>query len=222
MKYNNNMSSVLSTVADLLENLGGVPTHRVLLNPAPGTARERDVLKSYSRDRRLCELVDGVLVEKAMGYYEAYLAGLLIQALNNFLDKNDIGIVAGADGMVRLAEGLIRIPDISFIRWERLPGKNVPRDPIAGLAPDLAVEILSKTNTRREMKRKLEEYFRAGVQMAWLLDHEKQTVEVYTSPQEKVVVSEGGNLTGGGVLPGFSLDLSDFFKKASRKGPARQ
>lgn len=57
----------LSTIADLVEHLGGIPISRVRLRPAPGTARESDVVPVHDRENRLCELVDGVLVEKAVG-----------------------------------------------------------------------------------------------------------------------------------------------------------
>lgn len=73
------MPSILTalTVSDLLYQLGDVPASRVRLQPTPGTASEADVVDVYDREHRLCELVDGVLVEKAMGYYESYVAATL-------------------------------------------------------------------------------------------------------------------------------------------------
>lgn len=65
------------TVADLLEQLGDIPPHRVMMRPLPGTATEQDVIEIRARERRLCELVDVILVEKAAGYQESVL-GLLI------------------------------------------------------------------------------------------------------------------------------------------------
>ena len=65
------------TVAELLKRLGDIPPHRVRLIPTPGTATEKDVLEAEARHNRLCELVDGVLVEKTMGYEESLLAMLL-------------------------------------------------------------------------------------------------------------------------------------------------
>ena len=61
--------------------------------------------------------------------------------------------------MVRLAPGLVRIPDLAFISWQRLPERRVPTDPIPGLVPDLVVEVLSDGNTAAEMDRKRREYF---------------------------------------------------------------
>jgi hypothetical protein len=61
----------LPTVADLIEHLGGIPTERIRFDPRPGDATENDVIALHDRENRLFELVDGVLVEKAMGFYEA-------------------------------------------------------------------------------------------------------------------------------------------------------
>jgi Uma2 family endonuclease len=207
----------LATVADLIEHLGGIPLDRVRLHPALGTAVEQDVVAVHDREKRLCELVDGVLVEKAVGYFESVVAGILLQLLNNYLDRHDLGIAAGPDGMMRLTAGLVRIPDVSFVSWERLPDRQVPREPIAGVAPDLAVEVLSAGNTPREMERKLREYFEAGVRAVWMIDPRSRSAEVYSSPAGSVLVEEDGVIDGGNILPGFTLSLRDLFKRASRE-----
>ena len=160
---------------------------------------------------RLCELVDGVLVEKTVGSYESYLTLRLAKYLIAFVDDHHLGIVLGPDGMLRLALGLVRIPDLSFISWDRLPERQVPRDAIANLAPDLAVEVLSKGNTKQEMSRKLEDYFAAGVRLVWYIDAKTQTAQCYTSPTDSVLVKASELLDGGAVLPGFSLPLASLF-----------
>src|SRR3954464_9941004 len=103
------------TVADLLDRFGPIPIRRIRQVPAPGTATERDAVEIRDRERRLFELVDGVLVEKAMGVQESYLAVLIAGLLAEFAARGDLGMVLGADGMARLAPGLVRIPDVSFI-----------------------------------------------------------------------------------------------------------
>ena len=114
--------------------------------------------------------------------------------------------------MMRLAPGLVRIPDVSFISLERLPGEEVPREPIPDLAPDLAVEVISRGNTRREMERKLDDYFTAGTKLVWYVYHSpRREVWVYTSPTEHSVLCEGESLDGGEVVPGFRLAINDLF-----------
>lgn len=165
----------LETLADLLDHLGGIAPERVRLRPAPGTATEDDVLSVHDHEGRLCELVDGVLVEKAMGFRESLLAGALIEVLRGFVRRRNLGLVTAPDGMIRLATGLVRIPDVAFISWDRLPHRRVPTAPLPALAPDLAVEVLSAGNTPGEMARKCREYFAAGVRFVWLVDPETRT-----------------------------------------------
>ena len=108
------------TVADLLERFGPMPAGRIRTNPPPGTATEQDVIDIEEQESRLCELVDGVLVEKTVGIYESYLALRLGHFLSGFVERHRLGIVVGADGMMRLAADLVRIPDVSFVSWNQL------------------------------------------------------------------------------------------------------
>src|SRR5271155_3085907 len=80
----------IKTLADLQRRLGGIPLERIWFHPAPGTATEKDVIAAEARENRLCELVDGTLVEKAMGFEESRLAGRLLYLVSSYLDKNDL------------------------------------------------------------------------------------------------------------------------------------
>jgi Uma2 family endonuclease len=204
-------SAAIQTLADLLEQLGGIDPGRVRVSPPPGRAREKDVIALHDHEDRLCELVDGVLVEKVMSTYEALLASWLLYHVWAFLDQHDLGIALGADGMLRLKPKLVRIPDISFISWDRLPSRELPDQPIARLVPDLAVEVLSKGNTKGEMERKLHEYFDAGVSLVWFVQPKTCTVDVYTTPTKVRRLRRDQTLEGGEVLPGFTLPLQKLF-----------
>jgi hypothetical protein len=116
----------VENLGELLEQLGGISPHRVRLRPAPGTATEEDLLKVLDHGNTLCELVDGVLVEKVMGYLEGALAAWLTRLLGAFLDQHDLGDLAGADSTMRLMPKVVRLPDLSFVRWEKLPGRKSP------------------------------------------------------------------------------------------------
>jgi Uma2 family endonuclease len=200
-----------ATVGDLLKRLGNIPARRVRLHPFPGTAREQDVLKVLDDENQPCELVEGTLVEKPMGYEESALALLIGTLLNNFVRPRRLGIVTGADGTVQLFPGLVRIPDVAFASWDRFPERKRPRARIPRLAPDLVVEVLSKGNTGAEIARKLREYFEAGVRLVWLVDHRKRTVRVHSSVDQSVLFKEGQVIDCGAVLPGFVLRLSELF-----------
>jgi Uma2 family endonuclease len=209
------------TLADLLESLGNIPPERVRFHPFPGTATERDVIAIHDRENRLCELVDGVLVEKVMGFDESILPLLLGASLIDYLKTHDLGKVVGADGMMRLFPGLVRIPDVAFISWQRFPRGKRRRAAIPSVAPDLVVEVLSKGNTPKEMRRKLDEYFRAGVRLVWYADPKRRTVRVYTGPNRSVLLRDDQKLGGGDVLPGFSLSIRAWFDEAQRSAARR-
>ncbi len=170
-----------------------------------------DVIKIRDRERRLFELVDGVLVEKVMGYWESVLAIELGRLLGNFVKRRKLGTLAGEAGMLRLSPGLVRIPDLSFISRARLAQHRRMLAPILPLAPDLAIEVLSEGNTAREMARKVREYFASGCRLVWLVDPRTRTVAVYTSLARPIVLTEKQTLTGGDVLPGFRLPLRKLF-----------
>jgi Uma2 family endonuclease len=184
-----------------------MPLSRIRFTPFDRTATEQDVLDVYQREGRLCELVRGILVEKTMGFKESSLAGVLITFLRVFLAGRKFGTVTGPDGMMRLAPGLVRISDVAFIPWERLPNRRLPDDPIPAVVPDLAAEILSPSNTPEEMGQKLRDYFNAGTRLVWFVDPAARTVTAYTSPDQSALYREGDTLDGGAVLPGFSLPL---------------
>jgi len=200
-----------ATLGDLLDRLGGISPKRVRLSPFPGTATEKDLLKVSAHDDRLFELVDGMLVEKAVGFRESLLAVALLRLLGPFVKVRKLGLVTGPDGMLRLFPGLVRGPDIAYVSWNRIPGRKVPAEPYPNLAPNLAIEILSKGNTRKEMARKRREYFKAGVELVWEIHPVKRTAAVYASPKNPQIFDEEETLTGGDVLPGFSLRLADLF-----------
>jgi Uma2 family endonuclease len=208
----------IKTLADLRRRLGGIALDRIWFHPAPGTATEKDVVLAEARESRLCELVDGTLVEKAMGFEESFLAGVLLHLVWAYLERNKLGICLGADGMMRIASGLVPIPDLSFITWDRLPGRKRPREPVPDLAPDLAVEVLSEGSTKAEMARKVREYLEAGVVLVWLIDPKKRTARVYSAVEKSSLVRADESLDGGAVLPGFVLKLSDLLDHSPGPG----
>ena len=208
----------METLADLLEQLGGLDPARVRFRPAPGTATEQDVLDIHTHEGRLCELVEQVLVEKAIGFRESWLASVLIDTLLSFVKPRDLGIVTGEAGLIRLAPGLVRIPDVAFISWDRLPHRRIPTEPIPGLVPNLAIEVLSEGNTAGEMAGKRREYFAAGVRLVWLVNPRSRTVDVYTGLDQSTTLYEAATLDGGMVLPGFTLPLHELFGELDHQG----
>ena len=200
--------------AEWLNALGGVPLDRVIFDPWPGTATEADLIRLVDGEpKRLCELVDGTLVEKAMSVTASYVAALLIHFLNGHVIPRGDGFVTGADGMMRMTGRRVRIPDVSFVSFDRVPDRLIPAEPILNFAPDLAVEVLSPSNTRREIAQKLVEYFASGTRLAWIVDPDARTIAVHHGPGEPTsVLTAADALDGEDVLPGFSLGAADLFR----------
>ena len=206
------------TLYDLQQHLGDIPAERIVLNPPPGFATELDLFYLADRDC-LCELEFGTLVEKTMGWYESLLANLISFEISLYLRTHDLGQVLGADGMLRILPGMVKLPDISFISWSRFPNTKLPRRPVPALIPDLAVEVLSDGNSNREMKNKLELYFDAGVRLVWYIDPKSRSATMWQQRDQPQTIAVEGELDGCNVLPGLRISLRQIFQQADRQGP---
>jgi Uma2 family endonuclease len=204
-------AAVIETMAERLAELGGLSPDRVRCTPIPGTATIDDLLQVNEHQPPLCELVDGTLVEKGMGYQESIVAGAILEILRVFVREHSLGLISGPDGMFRLFSGLVRGPDVGFLSKQRLPEGKIPTEPYPSLAPELVVEVLSLSNTKGEMSRKRREYFQAGVRLVWMVDLRNRSVAVYTSPLDVKILYEEHTISGGDVLPGFEVPVAEFF-----------
>lgn len=204
------------SLADLQRHLGDVPANRIRLFPPPGTATIEDALALADHEDIHCELVDGVLVEKDMASFESILAGILIYLLNQYLETRPLGVVSGEGGQLRILPRAMRIPDVSFISWDRFPHRTLPTDAVYEVAPDLAVEVISAGNTEGEMALKLREYFQAGVRLVWYIEPRTRTARIFTALDQMQSIDEQGVLDGLDVLPGFQLRLGELFQRVPR------
>lgn len=196
----------------LLKRLGGISPRRICMKPPPGTATVDDVLRMKEKHNRLFELVEGTLVEKVMGFRESLVAGKIHRLVGGFAeDTHKLGVVTVPDGTIKLLEALVRMPDVAFVAWNRLPNSRVPEAKVPEVVPNLAVEVLSRGNTVLEMKHKLKEYFLAGVDLVWFVSLDTRTVKVFTSPDDSTLLTAADTLTGGTVLPGFTVPVADLF-----------
>jgi Uma2 family endonuclease len=209
------------TVADLYRKFGPIPFERIRQNPPPGRGTVEDVNRLNDHEDRLYELVDGILVEKTVGLEESIIAITIGSRLTSFVYSEGRGVVAGEGGTIQLAINLVRIPDVSFFSWDRIPGDEIPKEAIPLLVPDLAVEVISRSNTRKEMEDKLKEYFDKGVRLVWYVRPKMRVVDVYTSPDHFTRLTASMRLDGGDVLPGFSVQVGELFEIPKRPEAAR-
>ncbi len=199
------------TLPELARRYGNLPARRIRLDRYP--ANEDDVEELRYSEGRIYELVEGVLLEKEMGFRESMIGMKLGRLLGNFIDGKHLGVVAGADGMMKLAPGLVRIPDVSFIRKEQFPGAKVANTAAPKIDPDLAVEVLSPSNTDEEIDEKLGDYFKSGTSLVWLVEPDTRSVLVLAGSDRStgIRLTVADTLDGGTVLPGFSLSVAVLF-----------
>lgn len=211
--------AVATTWEQRLADLGNIPMSRVVAHPPPGQATLDDAVRLRDTEGRICEVVDNTLVEKATGWQESLLAGVILHWLHDYLDQENLGVATGADGMTRLFGDTVRGPDVAFVAWNRLPDGKIPSTPIPDLVPNFVVEVLSLGNTYLEMSRKRREYFHAGVELLWMVNPRDRTVTIYRNANDAEVVRDG-QISGENVLPGWTIDCDTLFGKLDQQAPA--
>ena len=161
-----------------------------------------------------CELVSGRIVpmtptSPAHGRIEVNVAA----ALKQFLRTQNLGVVMAGEVGVFTGRNpdTVRAPDVLFLSHER-DARRTSRQGFLDVAPELAVEILSPTDRPDQVRRKLAEYFAAGVRLAWVIDPAARTVRIHRGVSDVQSLVCGETLTGGDVLPGFEMPVDDVFE----------
>jgi Uma2 family endonuclease len=130
------------------------------------------------------------------------------RCLANFVEEHRLGEVT-TETDFKLAEGVVRIPDLAFIRAERLPGID-PRQRIDG-APDLVVEVVSPNDDPDDLVLKIQQYLRSGARAVWVLYPEARLAYIYRPGERPEIRELHQALDDPELLPGFSLPLSRVF-----------
>ena len=168
------------------------------------------------------ELVRGQLREVPMaGWQHGWIEVNIIVVLANDPVARTVGRTVSGDTAFVLARDpdTVRIPDVAFVRHERLPPPLVSGR--AALAPDLAVEIRSPNDRPGEVQQKVADYFAAGVRLVWLVDPDEQTVEVWTPGGLDRRCTAADTIDGGAVIPGFRCPVARFFEGSANTPPLR-
>ena len=164
-------------------------------------------------DRPMPELIDGELVEREVGQKSDSIAASALAIIWMFVNEARLGLVNGAQGSYQIFPGeptKVRIPDVSFTRWDRLPS----REPAAGhgrVVPDLIVEVVSPNDTYSSVQAKVAEFLAVGVRLVWILVPETRSVEVHRGDHTGLTLLLGDILDGEDVLPGFRCEIASLF-----------
>ncbi len=175
----------------------------------PGMPITEDELMRLPRDGRKWEMEDGRLTEVPTSIKHEEIGLNLILRLGPLARGR--GIVTTGQGGFRMKDGNVRAPDVSYTRKERFPSGHAP-DTFGDLAPDLCVEIISPSERKAGIMRKVQEYFDGGAIQVWHVFPERQEVVVFTSPADTQTLGADGVLDAGGILPGFSCRVAYLFE----------
>jgi Uma2 family endonuclease len=160
---------------------------------------------------RILELIDGEIVEKMVGVKPSAVAIRIAAQLSDFVEKKRLGTVTGADGAYRMSDTEVFVPDVAFLSSARLAEETRGASPVP---PDLAVEVKSASDRKRDLRLKAERYLACGTRLVWLIFPEEQAAEVYAPEGDVETIHLDGVLSGGDVLPGFNLKLRRIFRPA--------
>jgi Uma2 family endonuclease len=165
-----------------------------------------------AQDLGRCELIRGELIMMSpAGFNHGRIVSRMGTRVASFVEAANLGIVTGAETgfWIGRTPDTVRAPDVGFVRSERLGPA-----PILGFfpgAPDLAVEVLSPDDRRREVLSKVQNWLDAGCQVVWIVDPLNRTVAVHRPGIDTVHLGEGDTLTAEDVLPGFQLQVAEIF-----------
>ena len=165
-------------------------------------------------DDMLYELVDGQIVEKMMGAFETSIASLLTEILGTFARSNGLGqFFSEMLFRIDVARDLRRRPDVAFVSHARWPfNRRAPRGVFWDMVPDLAIEVISESNSAFAVQRKTHEYFDAGVSRVWVIYPEQAEIYVYSSATDILIFGIGQEIDGGDLLPGLRLPVAALFE----------
>jgi Uma2 family endonuclease len=185
-------------------------------------AEVEDVLSDERSDRHY-EVVDDLIVgEPPLGARETWIASRLVRGIIAFDIPGKLGnVVDEALFVLETSPKLRRRPDVAFISNERWPfDRPAPSESAWDVVPDLAVEIISPSDQSHNTMAKLEEYFRVGVRLVWVIYPEFRKVYAYDSTTSVRILKVGDDLEGGPVLPGFRYPVLGLFEVVE-DGPPR-
>lgn len=171
-----------------------------------------DFERLSEQDAHRTELVRGRVVrEPRPGARHGWLVQKLFGALQPHVEQRGLGIVVNETGfLLSVDPPTVRGPDLAVIRSENLPREDIPEG-FWTRAPDLAIEVLSPSNSAIEMREKVLDYLAAGTPLVWVVDPHTRTVAVHGARYESCLLTVEDDLEGGEVLPGLRIALADLF-----------
>ena len=180
---------------------------------APTLMTADDLLAMPDDGYHRYELIKGELISMPPAGYEHGVIGFDFGAeIRQFVKANDLGRVSNSDTgfIISTDPDTVRMPDVAFVRKERIPAAGLPKGLFPG-APDLAVEVISPTDSYTEVAAKAVQLLEAGTLLVVLIDPRTRTITLRYQSGEPATLTEGDTLTLGDVLPGFECPVVELF-----------
>ncbi len=159
------------------------------------------------------ELVKGIIHRRPLvGFAHGVLRTKIGSHLCRSVEKNKLGRVCSAGTGFKISQNpdTVRAPDAAFVRQAAIDEKGIPKGYWEG-APDLAVEVISPSDTYTEVDEKVDEWLDAGCAMVWVTNPRRETVAVYRSPEDMTVLRGDDILDGEDVFEGFVCQVRELF-----------
>lgn len=160
------------------------------------------------------ELIQGELTTRAFegGVHGQVAAtvGMLLCVRVRAKRLGDV-LAAGTGFILSRNPDTVRAPDAAFISKSRIPADGLPAGFIP-FAPDIAVEVLSPSDSQLDVEEKIEQWLRGGTSLVWVVNPRSKTVTVHRSGKDPRILRENDSLGGEEVCPGFSAKVSELFE----------
>ena len=172
-------------------------------------------LLALPKDGYKRELLQGEIILSPAGSEHGRISFLVAIAIDRHAMQHGLGVVFDSSTGFRLSPDDLLSPDAGFVVKSRLAGmKRLPRGFFPG-APDLAVEVLSPSDTPGHTHEKLTQYFSHGTRLVWIINPTERNALVYRTPEADRLLRVTDTLDGEDVLPGFRLPLAELFAELS-------
>ena len=169
------------------------------------------------------ELVDGELVDMDGAPRHGRMTGHIYSLVNYHIVEAGLPLDAGVNTGFQMDAYTLRVPDVHVTSWERMSTYDEDAGGWPQFAPDVAIEVVSPSNTPSELARKTAEYFANGTRAVWIVDPAPRTVAVRRPDGSERVFTTDAVLSGDPEIPGFECAVGDIFAVLDRRpNPGRE
>ena len=163
------------------------------------------------------ELVDGELIDMDGAPRHARMTGRIFSLIDDHIERARLPLDTGVSGGFQMSPHTLRFPDVHVTTWERMGAYDEDAGGWPHFAPDVAIEVVSPSNTPAELDRKTAEYFANGARAVWIADPIPRTVTIRRPGMPDQIYRDDAILPGDPEIPGFACRVSQIFAVLDRR-----